>query len=67
MDSTLILFGLTYTVAVIALLFAIYSFLTLREVERELNDSKKRQTMSAWNYYHDKAEKVSKPSPFKNL
>lgn len=67
MDATLILFAITYTVAVIALMFAIYSYLTLKELEQNIIDAKKRQSMSAWNYYHDKAKKQSPPSPFKNL
>jgi len=68
MDETLILFGLSYIVGSVALVFGIYSFFTLREIEKDLKDKQKRQTMNAWNYYHDKAkQKSTVKSPFKNL
>lgn len=71
MDSTIILFGITYILATIALAFAVYACMSYKEIEKELNDTKKRQSMSAWNYYHDKAKekpvKKNPNTPFNNI
>jgi hypothetical protein len=45
--------------------------MSYKEIEKELNDTKKRQSMSAWNYYHDKAKekpvKKNPNTPFNNI
>lgn len=61
MDYVNVFLIVVYVVAFLAIISIIYSIWSTNQIKKKLaEDHKKRITLSAWDYYHDRAKKFPK-------